>query len=119
MADWQVIEGGVTAPKGFRAAGDWAGLKPSGAPDVALIVSDCEAIAAGVFTTSQVRAACVDYCQDLLEANRLLALSSAMRGRPMPARASRASKMRSPVPPPLAAALQHFARSNIDWPLPG
>lgn len=67
MADWQVIEGGVTAPKGFRAAGVTAGLKPSGAPDLALIVSDCDAIAAGVFTTSQVRAACVDTCQDLLE----------------------------------------------------
>ena len=67
MADWQVIEGGITAPKGFRAAGITAGLKPSGAPDLALIVSDSEAIAAGVFTTSQVRAACVDYCQDLLE----------------------------------------------------
>ena len=67
MADWQVIEGGVTAPKGFRAAAITAGLKPSGAPDLALIFSDCEAIAAGVFTTSQVRAACIDYCQDLLE----------------------------------------------------
>jgi glutamate N-acetyltransferase / amino-acid N-acetyltransferase len=67
MADWQIIEGGVTAPKGFRAAGVTAGLKPSGAPDLALILSDCDAIAAGVFTTSQVRAACVDYCQDLLE----------------------------------------------------
>ncbi|MEL6603753.1 MAG: bifunctional ornithine acetyltransferase/N-acetylglutamate synthase [Cyanobacteria bacterium J06614_10] len=67
MADWQVITGGVTAPKGFRAAGIAAGLKPSGSPDLALIVSDSEAIAAGVFTLSQVRAACVDYCQDLLE----------------------------------------------------
>ncbi len=67
MADWQVIEGGVTAPKGFRAAAITAGLKPSGAPDLALIFSDCEAIAAGVFTMSQVRAACIDYCQDLLE----------------------------------------------------
>ena len=67
MTNWQVIEGGVTAPKGFRAAGIAAGLKPSGSPDLALIVSDSEAIAAGVFTTSQVRAACVDYCQDLLE----------------------------------------------------
>lgn len=68
MADWQVVDGGVTAPKGFRAAGIAAGLKPSGAPDLALIVSDTEAIAAGVFTTSQVRAACVDYCQQRLEA---------------------------------------------------
>ncbi len=68
MADWQVVEGGVTAPKGFRAAGIAAGLKPSGAPDLALIVSDTDAIAAGVFTTSQVRAACVDYCRQRLEA---------------------------------------------------
>ena len=67
MADWQVVEGGITAPKGFRASGIAAGMKPSGAPDLALIVSDSDAIAAGVFTTSQVRAACVDYCQDLLE----------------------------------------------------
>lgn len=67
MTDWQVVEGGVTAPKGFRAAGIAAGLKPSGAPDLALIVSDSDAIAAGVFTTSQVRAACVEYCQNILE----------------------------------------------------
>jgi glutamate N-acetyltransferase/amino-acid N-acetyltransferase len=68
MADWQVVEGGVTAPKGFRAAGITAGLKPSGAKDLALIVSDTDAIAAGVYTLSQVRAACVDYCQQRLEA---------------------------------------------------
>jgi glutamate N-acetyltransferase / amino-acid N-acetyltransferase len=67
MTDWQIVEGGVTAPKGFRAAGVTAGLKPSGAPDLALILSDCDAIAAGVFTTSQVRAACIDYCQEQLE----------------------------------------------------
>ncbi|NEP15592.1 MAG: bifunctional ornithine acetyltransferase/N-acetylglutamate synthase [Leptolyngbya sp. SIO4C1] len=67
MADWQIIDGGLTAPKGFQAAGITAGLKPSGAPDLALVVSDVDAIAAGVFTTSQVRAACVDYCQARLE----------------------------------------------------
>lgn len=68
MATWQVIEGGITAPKGYRAAGITAGLKPSGSPDLALIVSDTDAIAAGVFTTSQVRAACVDYCRQRLQA---------------------------------------------------
>jgi glutamate N-acetyltransferase / amino-acid N-acetyltransferase len=68
MADWKLIPGGVTAPKGYRAAGVTAGLKPSGQPDLALIVSEGEAIAAGVFTTSQVRAACVDYCRDRLKA---------------------------------------------------
>ena len=68
MADWRVIDGGITAPKGFQAAGIVAGLKRSGAPDLALIYSDCDAIAAGVFTTSHVRAACVDYCRQRLEA---------------------------------------------------
>ncbi|GBE92022.1 bifunctional ornithine acetyltransferase/N-acetylglutamate synthase [Nostoc cycadae] len=68
MADWQEITGGVTAPKGYRAAGITAGLKPSGLPDLALIVSDVEAIASGVFTTSQVKAACVDYCRQILQA---------------------------------------------------
>jgi len=68
MNDWQEITGGVTAPRGYRAAGITAGLKASGLPDLALIVSDVEAIAAGVFTTSQVKAACVDYCRQRLQA---------------------------------------------------
>jgi glutamate N-acetyltransferase / amino-acid N-acetyltransferase len=66
MTDWQEIPGGVTAPKGYKAAGITAGLKASGSPDLALIVSDVEAIAAGVFTMSHVRAAVVDYCRDKL-----------------------------------------------------
>ena len=64
--DWHEISGGVTAPRGFRAAGITAGLKSSGKPDLALILSDVDAIAAGVFTTSQVRAACVEYCRQQL-----------------------------------------------------
>ncbi|MEI6380038.1 MAG: bifunctional ornithine acetyltransferase/N-acetylglutamate synthase [Cyanobacteriota bacterium ELA615] len=64
--DWQEVSGGITAPKGYRAAGIAAGLKPSGSLDLTLIYSDAEAIAAGVFTTSQVRAACIDYCRGLL-----------------------------------------------------
>ena len=67
MADWQVVEGGITAPKGFIAAGVAAGLKSTGAKDLALILSQSDAIAAGVFTTSQVRAACVDYCRQCLQ----------------------------------------------------
>ncbi len=69
MADWHEIAGGVTAPKGYQAAGLAVGLKPSGSPDLALIVSEVEAIAAGIFTTSQVRAACVDYCRQRLQAH--------------------------------------------------
>jgi glutamate N-acetyltransferase / amino-acid N-acetyltransferase len=67
MAAWKQITGGVTAPKGYKAAGIAAGLKPSGLPDLALIVSDGDAIAAGVFTLSHVRAACVEYCRDRLQ----------------------------------------------------
>jgi glutamate N-acetyltransferase / amino-acid N-acetyltransferase len=70
MVDWQKITGGITAPRGYQAAGITAGLKPSGLPDLALIVSDVEAIAAGVFTTSQVKAACVDYCRQRLQAKQ-------------------------------------------------
>ncbi len=66
--NWHEISGGVTAPRGFRAAGITAGLKASGLPDLAVIISDVDAIAAGVFTTSQVRAACVEYCRQQLAA---------------------------------------------------
>jgi glutamate N-acetyltransferase/amino-acid N-acetyltransferase len=65
---WHEIAGGITAPRGYKAAGIRAGLKSSGLPDLALILSDVDAIAAGVFTTSQVRAACVDYCKQRLQA---------------------------------------------------
>ncbi|HLO85088.1 MAG TPA: bifunctional ornithine acetyltransferase/N-acetylglutamate synthase [Nostocaceae cyanobacterium] len=68
MGDWHQIKGGITAPKGYQAAGITAGLKPSGLPDLALIVSEVDAIAAGVFTTSHVKAACVEYCRQRLQA---------------------------------------------------
>jgi glutamate N-acetyltransferase/amino-acid N-acetyltransferase len=70
MGDWHKIKGGITAPKGYQAAGITAGLKASGLPDLALIVSDMDAIAAGVFTTSQVKAACVEYCRQVLQAKQ-------------------------------------------------
>ncbi|MDI6730985.1 MAG: bifunctional glutamate N-acetyltransferase/amino-acid acetyltransferase ArgJ [Candidatus Margulisbacteria bacterium] len=51
------VKGGITAPKGFQAAGIAAGIKRSGNSDMALIYSDVPATAAGVFTTNQVKAA--------------------------------------------------------------
>src|SRR5918998_429114 len=48
----------VTAPKGFRAAGVAAGLKSTGARDVAVVVNDGPlATAAAVLTTNRVQAA--------------------------------------------------------------
>ena len=54
------IAGGVTTPRGFRANGVSCGIKRSGRPDLAAIVSTESASAAGVFTTNVVRAAPVD-----------------------------------------------------------
>ncbi len=50
------IEGGVTAPEGFRAGGAVSGVKPSGRPDLALVVADAPAGAAVVTTTNVVKA---------------------------------------------------------------
>jgi glutamate N-acetyltransferase/amino-acid N-acetyltransferase len=47
----------VTSPRGFRAAGIAAGLKPSGRPDLGLLVADPGATVAGLFTTNVVAAA--------------------------------------------------------------
>jgi glutamate N-acetyltransferase/amino-acid N-acetyltransferase len=57
---------GVTAAAGFGAAGAACGLKPSGAPDLALVVGDPGTVAAGVFTTNQVVAAPVVWSRDRL-----------------------------------------------------
>ena len=66
-SSWQRISGGVTAPRGFLAAGITAGLKPSGNPDLSLLLAPEGAVCAGSFTTSLVRAACVDLCAERLQ----------------------------------------------------
>ena len=67
-APWAAVDGGVTAPEGFRAAGVTAGLKASGRPDLALLLAPEGAVCAGSFTTSLVRAACVELCAGRLAA---------------------------------------------------
>jgi glutamate N-acetyltransferase/amino-acid N-acetyltransferase len=51
------LPGGVSTPRGFRAAGVSAGIKASGSLDLALLVSDAPAQAAAVFTTNKAIAA--------------------------------------------------------------
>jgi glutamate N-acetyltransferase / amino-acid N-acetyltransferase len=51
------LEGSVSAPAGFRAAGVACGIKKSNGLDLALIVSDRPASAAAVFTTNKAQAA--------------------------------------------------------------
>ncbi|MBI2844301.1 MAG: bifunctional glutamate N-acetyltransferase/amino-acid acetyltransferase ArgJ [Armatimonadetes bacterium] len=50
------LDGAVTAPKGFKAAGIRCGIKQQG-PDLALIFSEVPAACAGMFTTNAVKAA--------------------------------------------------------------
>ncbi len=50
------MTGGITAPRGFRAAGVSAGIKARGL-DLALVVSDVPAAAAAVFTINKAQAA--------------------------------------------------------------
>ncbi|HOB50267.1 MAG TPA: bifunctional glutamate N-acetyltransferase/amino-acid acetyltransferase ArgJ [Mycobacterium sp.] len=66
---------GVTAPAGFRAAGIAAGIKQSGAPDLALVFNEGpDYAAAGVFTRNQVKAAPVLWSQQVLTTGRLRAV---------------------------------------------
>ncbi|MBC8536882.1 bifunctional glutamate N-acetyltransferase/amino-acid acetyltransferase ArgJ [Feifania hominis] len=52
------VEGGVTAPKGFRAAGIHCGIRKNKTKkDLALIVSDCDANVAAVYTQNVVKGA--------------------------------------------------------------
>ena len=64
----------VTFPKGFRAAGVTAGFKPSGRPDLGLLVADEGATAAGVFTTNAFAAAPVRLCRERLTDGRARAV---------------------------------------------
>jgi glutamate N-acetyltransferase/amino-acid N-acetyltransferase len=66
---------GVTAPQGFRAAGLAAGIKASGAQDLALVVNDGPRHdAAGVFTTNRVKAAPVLWTQQCARGGRFRAV---------------------------------------------
>ena len=63
---------GVTAAKGFRAAGVTAGLKVSGKPDLALVINDGPSYdAAAVFTTNRVEAAPVTWSRQVLADGRV------------------------------------------------
>lgn len=59
------IDGGVTAAKGFKATGLQVGIKKD-KKDMAMIYSEVPCIAAGTFTTNQVKAAPVKWDQDIV-----------------------------------------------------
>ena len=78
MAKFKPIKGSVTAPLGYRAAACFCDIKTLGTGkgsnkgqknDLALIVSDTPAKAAGMFTTNQICAAPVKVCVEYLKNN--------------------------------------------------
>lgn len=69
MKDFAITEGGITAPKGFRAAGIHAGIKAD-KPDMAMIVSSVDSAVAGTFTTNRVQAAPVKICREKLSGGK-------------------------------------------------
>jgi glutamate N-acetyltransferase/amino-acid N-acetyltransferase len=64
----KIIQGGVTAPKGFKAAGIHAGIRKNKTKkDMALLVSDVPAHVAGAFTQNVVKASPVLWDKKLCE----------------------------------------------------
>ena len=80
---FKIISGSITAPQGFLAAGVFCDIKRLGTGkgsnkgqkrDLALILSEVPAVAAGMFTTSQVCAAPVKICVPRVESGRAQAI---------------------------------------------
>ena len=63
----EIIQGGVTAAKGFKAASIAAEIKYKNRTDMAMIYSDVPCLAAGTFTTNVVKAACVLWDKEIVE----------------------------------------------------
>ena len=63
----KIIEGGVTAAKGFEAAGVEAAIKYQNRKDMALIVSKAPCTVAGTFTSNVVKAAPVLWDKQIVE----------------------------------------------------
>ena len=66
----KIIEGGVTAAKGFEAAATAAGIKYQGRTDTAIIYSEKPCKVAGTFTTNVVKAAPVKWDRQIVESKQ-------------------------------------------------
>ena len=70
----EFFDGGVTAPKGFKACGGAAGIRKNGRKDLAMIFSEIPAQVAGTFTTNVVKAAPVIWDRDIVNEGTLAQL---------------------------------------------
>lgn len=63
----EIVKGGITAAKGYKAAATEAGIKYQNRKDMAMIVSAVPAVTAGTFTTNVVKAAPVQWDKLVVE----------------------------------------------------
>lgn len=75
MATMECVAGGITAARGYRAAGVEAAIKHKGRKDFALLMSDTTAAAAAVFTTNRVAAAPVQLDREHIVTGRAQAVA--------------------------------------------
>ncbi|MCR5033753.1 MAG: bifunctional glutamate N-acetyltransferase/amino-acid acetyltransferase ArgJ [Lachnospiraceae bacterium] len=66
----EVIKGGITAAKGFKAASAAAGIKYQGRTDMAMVMSTAPCTVAGTFTSNVVKAACVQWDMEIVKSGR-------------------------------------------------
>ena len=70
MSDIKIIEGGVTAAKGFKAAYTEAGVKYENRKDMAMVFSETPCVSAGTFTSNVVKAACVKWDMKIVKSDK-------------------------------------------------
>ena len=70
MSDIKIIEGGVTAAKGFKAAYTEAGVKYANKKDMAMVFSETPCVSAGTFTSNVVKAACVQWDMKIVKSDK-------------------------------------------------
>ena len=70
MSDIKIIEGGVTAAKGFKAAYTEAGVKYANRKDMAMVFSETPCVSAGTFTSNVVKAACVQWDMKIVKSDK-------------------------------------------------
>ena len=69
MSDIKVIQGGITAAKGFKAAYTEAGVKYPNRKDMAMVYSETPCVSAGTFTSNVVKAACVQWDMKIVKSD--------------------------------------------------
>ncbi len=66
----KVIDGGITAAKGFKAASTAAGIKYQNRTDMAMVYSTEPCVSAGTFTSNVVKAACVQWDMNIVKSGK-------------------------------------------------